>query len=92
MLLLWLLLQTEAFAAGEDQAERLARLETQVFYLSAGVNRIEDKVDALHGKEEGHTFQEHGLEGLLAAIIMLDKAGYYIRRRRNGKTPEKEES
>ena len=82
MLLLWLLLQTDAFATEQDPAERLARLETQVFYLSETVHRIEDKVDALPGKEDGHTLKEHGFEGLLAAIIMLDKAGYYIRKKR----------
>ena len=88
MLWLWLLLQTGAF---EDPAERLARLETQVSYLSAAVNRIEDKVDKLPGAEDGHMLQEHGLEGFLAAIIMLDKAGYYIRRKRANGVERKEE-
>lgn len=82
MLAIYLLLQSLAFA--EAPAERMARLETQVIFLTATINRIESKVDRLPQVEEKnnkHFLTEHGLEGLLGLLIVLDKGGYYIRRR-----------
>jgi hypothetical protein len=83
-LLLWQLLAS----AAEEPTERLARLETQVVFLSSTVNRIETKLDELSVQEktkDSSPFTEQWPVALLTVLITLDKAGYYIQKRRNGR-------
>lgn len=93
MLKLAFLVSQVVAEAMEGQPERLARVETQMLFLTATINRIEQKVDRLPMTDSSgggaHLFSEHGLEALLALLIALDKGGYYIRRRNDRIAKEK---
>jgi hypothetical protein len=81
LIVLWQLLAN----AAEEPTERLARLETQVVFLSSTVNRIETKLDDLSVTKDHNPLTEQWPVALLTVLITLDKAGYYIQKRRNGR-------
>ena len=82
-LLLWQLVGQAT--AAEDPAERLARLETQVVFLGSAIDRIETKLDNIaasqHSSEQHEPLKEQWPTALLTILIVLDKAGYYLRRK-----------
>ena len=79
-----------------EAGERLARLEAQVVSLRDDIGRLESKVDILSAQQvpaDSWITSTHGATWLLAALIALDKAGYYIRRKNGQKNlPPKGES
>lgn len=89
----YLLLLAPAHA---QDGERIARLETEMRGVSAEVQRLERSLDRRFNDiekkfdEAGHTIFDQWPAGLLGMLIVLDKAGYYLKRKNGNGAHRKE--